>query len=37
MSNEGGKKNINLNPPSPSKVKEIKKKIKSHPFPLNNE
>jgi hypothetical protein len=39
MSNEGEKKNINLNPlPSPSTVKEFKKiKIKAHPFPLNNE
>jgi hypothetical protein len=40
MSNEGGKKNINLKPPppSPSTVKELKiNKIKAHPFPLNNE
>jgi len=37
MSNEGEKRNINLYPPSPSRVKEFKKKIKAHPFPLNNE
>jgi hypothetical protein len=33
-----GKKNINLYPHSPSRVKEIKKnKIKGHPLPPNNE
>jgi hypothetical protein len=38
MSNEGEKKNINLYPPFPSRVKELKiNKIKAHPFPLNNE
>jgi hypothetical protein len=38
MSNEGEKKNINLYPPSPSTVKELKIiKIKAHPFPFNNE
>jgi hypothetical protein len=33
-----GKKNIYLYPPSPSRVKKIKKKkIKVHPLPPNNE
>jgi hypothetical protein len=30
MSNEGEKKNINLYPPSPSTVKEFKKKKSKH-------
>jgi hypothetical protein len=34
MSNEGGKKNINLFPPSPSRIKEIRKKNLGAPPPL---
>jgi len=34
MSNEGGKKNINLRPPALSTIKEFfNKKIKPHTFP----
>jgi hypothetical protein len=36
MSNEGGKKNINLHPPSPSRVKEIFKKSRHTPSPSIN-
>jgi hypothetical protein len=34
VSNEGGKRKINLYPPSPSRVKEFKKKNQGTPLPL---